>query len=192
MLQTFPGFSVSLSKGDFLWQEGEPSDWVALLEEGELEVVRYSLDGECAILNVVGSGQLLGEMSALDGSPHSATVRARTACKIKRCTVDDFTRWAHQDGRWKVLLVGQSKRLRDLSAKFVENSLESVRTRLIRALLEYKEDVLTVTHQEFAERLGTTRESISKSLGEISKQGLLKLSRGKITILDRPGLKALS
>ena len=192
MLHTFPGYSVAPNKGDFLWQEGEPSDWVALLEEGELEIVRYSLDGECAILNVLSGGQLLGEMSALDGSPHSATVRARTLCRIKRCTVDDFTRWAHEEGRWKVLLAGQSKRLRDLSSKFLENSLESVRTRLIRALLEFRQDLLTVTHQEFAERLGTTRESVSKSLGELSKQGLLRLSRGKITITDREGLQSLA
>ena len=191
MLNELPGHSVQLQKGEFLWQEGSPPDWVALLESGELEVVRYSLDGECAILNVLTSGQLLGEMSALDGSAHSASVRARTACQVRRCATDEFLRWVRENDRWRELLKGQARRLRDLSSRFVENSLESVRTRLIRLLLDGQSDTLGVTHQELAERLGTTRESVSKALGELSKQGLLQLSRGKIHLRSRAQLQAL-
>ncbi|CAN0398493.1 unnamed protein product [Phaeothamnion confervicola] len=192
MLDTFPGSSSTLEKGAFLWHEGEASTWVALLEKGELEVLRYSADGECAILNVIKTPQLLGEMSALDGSTHSASVRARTSCVIKRCATEDFVEWAQSEGRWRVLMAEQSKRLRALSARYVENSLDSVRTRLIRTLLDESEGFLAVTHQQLAERLGTTRESVSKSLGELSRAGLVSVTRGRISVLDSGALRAIA
>lgn len=191
MLDTFPGSPFILEKGAYLWHEGEASIWVALLEKGELEVLRYSADGECAILNVIKTTQLLGEMSALDGSPHSASVRARTVCHMKRCSTEDFGDWAQAEGRWRVLIAEQSKRLRDLSTRYVENSLDSVRTRLIRALLAENEGFLATTHQQLAERLGTTRESVSKSLGELSRAGLVRVTRGKISILDSARLQSV-
>ena len=51
---SFPGARHNILKGDFLWQEGEASSWVAYLETGELEVVRYSLEGEAAVQAVHG------------------------------------------------------------------------------------------------------------------------------------------
>lgn len=184
---SFPGARHQIPKGDFLWQEGEDSNWVAYLEQGELEVVRYSLEGEAAVLNVLKPGQLLGEMSALDGSKHSATVRTKTAVAVRRCTTEQFIVWLRGEDRWLELVSSLCRRLRGLSDRFLENSLESVRTRLIRTILADAVDGhLQSTHQEMAERLGTTRESVSKALGELSKSGWLEVKRGRITVL-KPG-----
>ncbi len=186
----FPGSIWKPKKGDFLWQEGEPSLWVGYLETGEVEVVRYSLDGEAAILNVVKPGQLLGEMSALDGACHSASVRARNQVQLRRCSTEEFIHWLRQGDRWLQLVRSLSVRLRALSNRFLENSLESVRTRLIRTLLELSTTctVVEITHQELAERLGTTRESVSKSIGELVKLKMVQSKRGRLEILDRESL----
>lgn len=189
----FPGVVWKPKKGEFLWQEGEASLWVGYLETGEVEVVRYSMDGEAAILNVVKPGQLLGEMSALDGACHSASVRARNNVQLKRCTTDDFIHWLRQGDRWLQLVRALSARLRALSNRFLENSLESVRTRLVRCLLELSTASATVeiTHQELAERLGTTRESVSKSIGDLVKLKLIQSKRGRLEILERQSLSEL-
>jgi CRP/FNR family cyclic AMP-dependent transcriptional regulator len=189
----FPGAVWKPKKGEFLWQEGEASLWVGYLEAGEVEVVRYSMDGEAAILNVVKPGQLLGEMSALDGACHSASVRARGNVQLKRCTTEDFIHWLRQGDRWLQLVRSLSARLRALSNRFLENSLESVRTRLIRCLLELStaSPTVEITHQELAERLGTTRESVSKSIGELVKLKLIQSKRGRLEILERQSLSEL-
>ena len=185
----FPGQSVELLRGQVLWNEGDASDFVVFIEEGNLEVVRYSADGECAILNVLKPGEWLGEMSCLDGQPHSATVRSRAGGRIRRVLKSEFVQWVHGDPqRWQALLHKQSERLRRLTGRFVENSLESVRRRLVRRLLESGTSEIAVTHQELAEELGTTRESVSKALGELSRAGLVKGRRGKIEILNRAAL----
>ena len=53
-------------------------------------------------------------------------------------------------------------------------------------------DGLAMTHQELAERIATTRESVSKALGALAREGLIRLSRGRITLLDRETLVGIS
>lgn len=47
-----------------------------------------------------------------------------------------------------------------------------------------------MTHSQVAELAGTSRETATKALGELASQGLLRLRRGRITIIDRSGLAA--
>lgn len=65
-----------LAAGEAVWRAGEISDQVIMVLEGELEVVREQEGEPAVVLNRIGQGALAGDLSSLDGSPHSATVRA--------------------------------------------------------------------------------------------------------------------
>ena len=72
-----------------MFEQGDPSDLIYVVEFGELEVFRESTDGE-VLLNVVQAGDYVGEMGPLFGLDRSATVRARTASMLTGYTVKAF------------------------------------------------------------------------------------------------------
>jgi CRP-like cAMP-binding protein len=89
---------------------------VALVLEGELEIVQESPTGEVVVVNVVRAGEWLGEMSCLDGRPHSATVRSRGVSVVQRLSAAEFRAWLQEDPqRWSVLFDRQSQRVRSLT-----------------------------------------------------------------------------
>ena len=63
--------------GDTIFSEGDPGDMMYVVQEGELEV---QFRGK--VIETVGSGGIVGEMALVDQSPRSATVVARTDCKL--------------------------------------------------------------------------------------------------------------
>jgi CRP-like cAMP-binding protein len=165
---------------------------VVWVDQGVLEVVQHSLQGEDAVLNRLGVGELAGEMSCLDGQPHSATLRAAGPVTVRVMDRQHFLHWLreHPD-RWEKLIHRQSQRIRGLSARLAEVSFDPVQLRLARFLIGQAEDTLTITQQQLAEYLAATRESVSKALGALGRQGWVRTSRGKIHLLDRACLDQL-
>jgi diguanylate cyclase (GGDEF)-like protein len=84
------GAESRLSAGDVLWKEGDPGDSVVMLLEGVLEVLHEGPDGTEVLLRALDSGTVVGELASTDGQARSATVRARTACRILRVPAADF------------------------------------------------------------------------------------------------------
>ncbi len=71
---------------------------------------------------------------------------------------------------------------------------ESVATRIARHLTRDlpPQKTYQLTHRDLAERVAATRESVTKALGLLARQGFLELGRGTVTVLDRVGLSALA
>jgi len=100
-----------VAAGEVLWQEGGTSCQVMLLLEGELEVLR---DG--VVINRLTAGELVGELSSLDGHPHSATVRAAGPARLAALGSDEFRSLLrrHPDLLERVMH-GMVSRIRNLS-----------------------------------------------------------------------------
>lgn len=86
------GTPRELAAGDVLWREGEAGKEVALLVEGLLEVVHEEAEGQEVLFRVLEPGAVAGEISSTDGRARSATVRARTPCRIVRVAATEFRR----------------------------------------------------------------------------------------------------
>ena len=126
-----------LEPGALLWQEGDPAGHAARVLEGELEVLQATPEGDVAVVAVVGPGEWLGEMSLLDGQPHSATVRSRGASRVEEVSRDQFLRWLAEDPqRGAALYARVADRLRSLTRQVARLGFEPVRTRLARLLSE--------------------------------------------------------
>src|SRR5215204_2458635 len=66
------GKRVSLNNGELLFRKGDPGRSMYLILEGRIQIYMESSDGQAAVLRVLESGQILGEMALLDGGARSA------------------------------------------------------------------------------------------------------------------------
>ena len=73
---------VELTKGSYLFEEGQGASFAYVLKEGEIEIVRDSTDG-IQVLGKVEKGAIFGEMAIIDGSARSASARAAIDCKVQ-------------------------------------------------------------------------------------------------------------
>jgi PAS domain S-box-containing protein/diguanylate cyclase (GGDEF)-like protein len=83
------GVEGSVPSGSWLWREGDAGDHVALLLEGILEVVQDGAEGEI-VVRTLESGAVVGELAASQGRSRSASVRARTPCRILKVPSTSF------------------------------------------------------------------------------------------------------
>ena len=75
--------------GDFIFREGEQGDTAYVVESGVVELVKFT--GEDYItLNEITAGTLFGEMAIIDGSPRSASARAKEECVLKEITEEQL------------------------------------------------------------------------------------------------------
>jgi CRP/FNR family transcriptional regulator, cyclic AMP receptor protein len=175
--------------------EGDPTTDVFFVVEGRIEAKSYSPLGKEVTYIEVEQGGLFGEFSAIDGEPRSATIVAIEPSMIGRMTADNFraTLLAYPPLHMRVteLLVMKA---RSLSRRIYEFSTLAVRIRVQAELLRLAKSVdgqpnqATVqpapTHHEFATRVSTHREAVTRELNYLASIGLLELGNRRIAILD--------
>ncbi|RBY79125.1 hypothetical protein DQ239_05520 [Blastococcus sp. TF02-09] len=105
------GQPLRLAAGQVLMAEGEPSDAVIVVLEGQLEITRDGGGGPPVLLNVCSRGDLLGELGVLQGVPRSATVRARTPALVQRIGADVLDRLLAHPRSARALLQVTARRL---------------------------------------------------------------------------------
>ncbi len=186
-------------RGATVMTEGDTADWVLVLTKGRVKVSSHTAGGTEVVLAVRGPGGLLGEMSAIDGSPRSATVTALEP--IAGIVVRDFLGFLREHGRVAVLLmqliVG---RLRDADRKRIEygafDTTGRVATRLVELAERYGEKTnggvrvaLPLSQDELAGWTGSSREAVSKALRALRDRGLIETGRRRVVIHDMEGLK---
>lgn len=175
-----------------MWSQEEPAGLGAILLKGLLGVEKVTARGDRVVFTELSPGALLGEMSCLDGLPHSATVKALTRTEVRLFTASEFKNFLLEDPTtmWS-LFIRQSERVRRLTDALLRVGTESVSRRLVYWLCEREGPMVSVTHQDLAAELATTRESVTKALASLKKRGYVGLGRGRLEILDRPGLAQL-
>ncbi|MFG1945615.1 Crp/Fnr family transcriptional regulator [Nonomuraea sp. NPDC048826] len=186
-------------RGTTVMSEGDTSDWVLVLTEGRVKVSSHTTSGTEVVLAVRGPGGLLGDMSAIDGSPRSATVTALEP--ISGIVVRDFAGFLQAHGRIAVLLMQMvTGRLRDADRKRIEygafDTTGRVATRLIELAERYGEKTnsgvrvaLPLSQDELAGWTGASREAVSKALRTLRDRGLIETGRRRVVIHDLEGLK---
>ena len=79
-----------VEQGAILFEEGDQGDYVCFVVDGRLEVTKRTITGDDFVLNTLGRGQSVGELSIIDKRPRSATVRAKTAATLFTLKRSDF------------------------------------------------------------------------------------------------------
>lgn len=180
------GRERSFEQGEHLWHQDDPAGIGAFLVHGVLGVEKVSSRGERVVFTELKPGAILGEMSCLDGAPHSATVKALTPSRVRIFSEGELKAYLKADTeRFRQLLIRQNHRLRHLTDKLLRVGTEPVQRRLAYWLCEQQTDSIPMTHHELAAQLATTRESVSKGLAKLRKEGYITSGRGEIVVKDR-------
>lgn len=198
------GVKRAYRRGSFLMTEGESSAHVILLLAGRAKISSYTADGKEVVLAVRGPGDLLGELSALDGAERSATVSALEPIEALVIPSERFQNFLADHGRIALLMLQvMSRKLRDSDRKRVEFGAYDTPGRVARRLLElvdrYGESdgnnvriSLSLTQDELAGWTGSSREAVSKALREFRDRGWVTTGRRSIIVLDVDALRARS
>ena len=187
--------------GASLYLEGESCTTVLIVVSGRVKVFSLTADGEEILLAVRGPGSLLGELSAVDGAPRSASVAALepvVALVVPIAAFADYLR-SHGDAAI-VLLQLVTGRLRDADRKRVEAAAFDIPGRVARRLVELAERFgepdgqgvrigVALSQDELAGWVGASREAVAKALRVLRDRGFVTTGRRTMTVLDLDGLR---
>lgn len=183
--------SRRLRAGERLMEEGDPPVRFGIVLEGRLRIVCLGPEGRDVTLHVAEPGEVFGLIPALDGAPYPATVEGLEEGRVGIVRTDRFLAALERDPQalLEALRVFGS-RIRHLVQATREHALEKVPTRIATRLLEIAgdQDEVLVTRQQLADLAATRVETAIRVTRAWEKRGLLRLSRGRIRILDRRAL----
>jgi CRP/FNR family transcriptional regulator len=181
--------------GTMIFCEGDPTAGIYVIEEGNVKVSRFTVEGREHILSIFGKGDTFNDVSALDGGPNPATATAFSDVIVWRIARLDLQQIAkkYPDLAW-ALIESIASRTRYLVGLVENLAIRTVKGRLAHLLLEQAQATQAdeipryMTHEEMANHLGTVREMIGRALNSFSAAGIIKIERHQITILDIEGL----
>jgi CRP-like cAMP-binding protein len=177
----------------------DPGDTLFIVLKGQVKVVLVGEDGREVILSILKDGDFFGEMALIDDRPRSANVIATTASDMLVLRRVDFQQCLEASPRIALgLLQELSRRLRFADDKIGGLVLLDVNGRVARLLLQLADEhggegiPRTATHHTLAQMVGSSRETVSRTLRELQEQGLITVSRNRIELANRPGLEKLA
>ncbi len=191
-LRAYPARSI-------VFFEGDDARDVLLVRAGQLKVSITVEDRE-VVLDVIGPGDILGEVAAIDGGPRSATVTALTAAEVVSVPAPAFVTFLEECPCAALILMRcVAGRLRDASRRQVEygalDAVGRVCRRLVELMARYGEPsgsgVLIngpLTQSDIAAWAGLSREAVVKALQRLRAIGWVATTARTITVLDVPAV----
>lgn len=179
--------------------QDEPSDSLYMLLKGSVKVTQRSTEGREKILDILGPGEIFGELAMLDGHPRSATVTTMEPSELGTISQQDFRHFAasRPEVLWKVL-AELCDRIRKTSTGMLEMSSREVPHRLLAALSQLAEKhgqvaadgscmiSLKFGIDDLAAMVGSTREVVSRLLLRYQEEGLVDFGKKKQLIIPDP------
>lgn len=183
--------SIEIRKKNIVVQEFDPGDSMYVILSGEVKVSTYSADGREVVLALLGKGSFFGEMSLLDEQPRSATVTTMKDSKFANIRRRDLIPLFMERPAITLKVLSEIiGRLRRTSRVLERISSMDVPHRLYAYLVDHcqrfsrqEEDgwctTLLPTHQLLADQLSTSRETISRAISQLKKDGILVQLEGR-------------
>lgn len=182
-------------KGSVILFENDRGDSLYLVASGQVKVVLIGEDGREVILSVLGSGTFFGEMALIDDAPRSAHVIAMEDSTLLVLRREDFQSRLRSSPEVAISLLRElSRRLRRADEKIGSLVLLDVNGRvadlLLRAASEEDGEMIRrkMTHHTIAQMIGSSRETVSRTMRDFVERGLIQVTRKDITIKDRQAL----
>jgi CRP/FNR family transcriptional regulator/CRP/FNR family cyclic AMP-dependent transcriptional regulator len=184
----------TLGKGTTVFHQGDSGGGLYLLLTGSVKISRTGRDGRDVTVAVLHEGNFFGEMSLIDGQPRSASATTTQPTRLLVLDREHFQRYVLAQARIVAKMLRElSKRLRAADQTIENLALSSVHDRLFcllghlgrRAPLKDGKGLIerAPTHQELAELVGSSRETVTRTLAAFEKAGLIAIDRKKITLL---------
>jgi len=190
-------------EGSVIFLEGQTARGVYVLCQGRVKLMTTNAEGKTFILKIAQPGEILGLHSAITGKPHEVTVETLQPCQLSFVRREDLLRFLNEHG--DACLRAAEHLARDCQSAYdVIRSIglsHSVSEKLARLLLQWSTDgrvdngtirmKLALTHEEMAQLIGTSRETVTRTLSDFKKQRVLELTGSTLVIRNKAALERL-
>jgi CRP/FNR family transcriptional regulator, cyclic AMP receptor protein len=196
--------TATYPKGALLFVEKQEARGVYVLCEGEVKLSISSPEGKTLIVRIARAGELLGLMAAMARQPYEVTAETIRPCQVAFVRQDDFLRFLGNHPETSEAVVKQ------MSAQY-RGACEQLRTvglsasaqeKLARLLLTWSEGMqetkqgtrikLPLTHEEIAEFIGSSRETVTRTLSDFRERHLVAIQGATVVIPDRAALESFA
>jgi CRP/FNR family cyclic AMP-dependent transcriptional regulator len=191
---------ATMKRGATIASKGDPGTSLFAVISGTVKISVSSPDGRNAILNLIGPGEIFGEVALLDGLSRTADATANTNCELFIIDRRDFIPFVRSQPALAMKFIELlCTRLRWTSDQVEQVILQNLPGRLASALLRLTERhkaaqggrTIAITQQEISEMVGMTRESINKQLRAWAARDWVRLEHGAIVVLKPEPLQTL-
>ena len=191
-------------KGHILFSDCEEAGGLYVLISGKVKLYKVSHEGKEQILDVICSPESFGEASLFLKGSHPFYAEALSDCQLLFFLKKDFLRLIKKSSRLNEnVTVALSLYVKRYASQIEDLSLKEVPSRIAKYLLDLSlkqskegksfEDVeLDLSRSQLASRLGTIRETLSKTLGKMKAQGIIDIKKNRIFILNREALEKIA
>ena len=193
----------SYPKGATLFVEGQVSRGVFILCSGRVKLSATSADGKTLIVRIADQGEVLGLPATVTGKPYELTAEVVEPTQANFITRQEFLNFLREQGEVGLRVAQQlGETYHSAIAEMRTIGLShSVGEKLARFLLDLsaghdsgKGEVrvtLTLTHEEIAQMIGASRETVTRLFGEFKKKQLLQVKGSTLIIKDKAGLESV-
>lgn len=191
------------ARGDMIRRRGDPGTGMVVIASGRVRISLVSEDGREVTLTVLGPGEVLGEMTLLDGGECSADATAQEDCVLLMIERAQFLRLLQSNsGLCLQLLSILFQRLRRANVALEDMALLDLPTRLGRLLLRLSGDYglatprgtrieVKLSQKDLSNLAGASREKVNRQLRQWEQEGIIGKGNGRLLILRPQALAPL-
>jgi CRP/FNR family transcriptional regulator, cyclic AMP receptor protein len=187
------------NKNQVIFLEEETGNYMYLVLSGKVKVSKAGAGGRETILAIHRTGDFFGEMSLLDGKTAPATVSAMEDSKIISLSGADFHKYLMHNEKVLLQIINVlCGRLRQVwQTQSISSSTAEAKIRMGIYQLSKRHGIqdahgtiidLKITHQELAEMVGTSRETVTRVLAHLREEGIIEIEQRRITLLNSKAL----
>lgn len=183
--------------GKVFFRPEDSTEVLFILKKGRVQFYKISADGKKLVVDTAEAGTVFGEMSLLGQEMQSTFAEAAedcVLCVMSRYDVERLVIQKPQVGLRMMQLL--TSRVRHTEKQLENLAFKSLAARLAELLLELGlptgGEIRGYTHQDFADRVGVYRETVTQTLNEFKSAGIIETGRKRITILDSQALEKIS
>lgn len=187
-----------LARGQILFTQGEPTGYLFVVRSGRLRVLVSSPQGEDLVLALLEAGDSFGEVSVLSDEPRSATVDALEPSELLALAAKDVRRVLLENPSALLAvaarLASTVRRITDVAADLVFLDVPRRLAKLLVSQAMVRRDGATVCELSMnqsgvAARLGATRQSLNRALGDFARRGWITVHGTTVSIEDSAALR---
>jgi len=201
------GFVCSLPARAILFMEGDVPRGVHVVSKGHVKLTVSSREGRVLIIRIIDPGEILGLHNCLSGAPYEMTAQTLQSSRVGFIKRDDLLKTLRSNPE---LCLSAARRLSQTcheaysqvgSIKFSHSASEKLARFLLTLSAENapkkdSADVLSVemdlTHDEIAQAIGASRETVTRALATFRKKQLANLTRSMLLVKNRSELEKIA
>ena len=197
--------TAAYPKGALLFVEGQNPRGVFVLCHGRAKLSTSSADGKTIILKIAEPGEILGLSATVSGKSYEVTAELMEPSQANFITRQDFLNFLRDHG-------DASLRVAEQLSQNYHSAYEEIRSlglshsaseKLAKLLLEWAKDgngkekgevrlTVTLTHEEIAQLIGTSRETVTRALADLKKRQLVQVKGSTVVLRNKAALEKLA